>query len=1114
MSASSIPAGWICTLCKARLGLSDRTNITNLSRTWLRRGLSNSSHLHKPSVEPTLNTPDLDLEVLSFNREQFGDRGDVRQYLRDWSVRQQQWKKDHGPENVVPGRNTVIPNSMFVRDDAVSQTEHNPIEDRASEEEHTIDQTKEDEDLSSMTILKNPLQPGDAFKMTRNTQVRPQLAVYLGSIGVQAQFLLEDGQWFMDTQIVYDHHKIPGFMSREEITRVRSYLPVKLIEVSRTEDGGASALLHAFGEVPFDACAAVLRRFQKLKSEAEMFRRDYTDAIESAWEGLADQKTFREITMEDFVSQYLNLDYNALSDGARLELLDILIANEKLNAMRARASYVIVVMPKMFNAAVDQVTKWARSYQDAAAQAALGKDVSHELKSNPIVPFITRCRRLISKSRKLRSPTSVGLLSPTLSEIGRKEKSALVELLPTNEEFSEQDKVIVTFLWLSYLKTPRGFATRTRRNDATAALILRAIGAYPKMALDRVVGRVFLQEIGCLPPWLQDYDHNVRLPLPVLGLNQRVLQLRERRASYLNELRLSGEHDFPPDQADGFDREGEVVDKSEGTNIYFPDTMADLRQDLGDLPVFCIDKASTSLIDDGISLERAAQDGQYWLHIHIAHGSAHIPRESPIIEYAQYAVVNLYTSNGLHSCIPRCVTMPLSIKAGSSTMTVSTRIDEKGVVYETKIFPSKVNNIVRIQPTYLHNRFPIEQNPMKYEFRVGHSPDMEQIGASKMGDNDAATQQELVNKHYDTFAKIRDLLAARWTQRQIEYPDYLTGSIFGQNAAGHVITGRGGLIEAADGSFDRLMKPRHYRGDPGIYMWIEAPTVNVTYDNQPAKRDIVSGCMLMVCESVGRWCSERNVPVIYNTHYFNREFPMAKLKQLQPQDPRVPPSQAESIEPARHYLLNCDQYVRLTSPLRRWKDLMFQYQIDSFLRAEATAKTAAGDRKIAEVAPVYPYSKKDIQSYMEGETAYALLAMFKRAERDHWRFMALFRAFYFKEAKLPDVWEVQHMPQVHLGRHDNVLNHYYAYLAPFSWMADLMKTPEGYEKMAQNRDYQRVVIDHIDMDRMLVFVKAIAPPTKEPTLGRHPVFTPKEDAVPPESVDTSKSGLESSEVHT
>jgi len=137
--------------------------------------------------------------------------------------------------------------------------------------------------------------------------------------------------------------------------------------------------------------------------------------------------------------------------------------------------------------------------------------------------------------------------------------------------------------------------------------------------------------------------------------------------------------------------------------------------------------------------------------------------------------------------------------------------------------------------------------------------------------------------------------------------------------------------------------------------------------------DLVRECMLLAGEGAGLWCLHRNLPVPYIMQETG-DLPEETLDGIAGyyQLRRCMRPRTLSIRPGQHSGLGLDTYIQVTSPLRRYTDLLAHLQIRSVLRGEI------------------PLSADEVSSRMNaGEAAISAVNQAERASRSHWTMVYL-----------------------------------------------------------------------------------------------------------------------------
>ncbi|RCK55039.1 Exoribonuclease II, mitochondrial [Candida viswanathii] len=114
-------------------------------------------------------------------------------------------------------------------------------------------------------------------------------------------------------------------------------------------------------------------------------------------------------------------------------------------------------------------------------------------------------------------------------------------------------------------------------------------------------------------------------------------------------------------------QEDSLSNQTDEANFYSTDPLQELRVDMKETPVYCIDDPTAHEIDDGISIE---QDGnEYVVSIHVAEPSSYLKPESPISSIAFEKASTIYFPEEAFPMLPKSV----SNKAGLGVAANDTR---------------------------------------------------------------------------------------------------------------------------------------------------------------------------------------------------------------------------------------------------------------------------------------------------------------------------------------------------------------------------------------------------------------------------------------------------------
>ncbi|OZJ05911.1 hypothetical protein BZG36_01191 [Bifiguratus adelaidae] len=242
-------------------------------------------------------------------------------------------------------------------------------------------------------------------------------------------------------------------------------------------------------------------------------------------------------------------------------------------------------------------------------------------------------------------------------------------------EFKGKDEVFLNMI--------RRYASLPTEADATqyevfVSAILKATGFYRQYELNRDVAAQFLRDLGLWTPW----DNT---------------PLRQHPNALAHHLMTptAAEHNRTMSKAASmFLHRGE--DKAD---FYEADNCINIRRDFGHLPAYAIDDASANEIDDAISIDQ--QGNNTWVHVHVADPTAYIPPGHNLARIANARVQTLYLPQLNVSMLPTALTQQ-NISLGSTsqskqfTMTFSFCLAEDGSINDYRIGPGIVRNVQRL----------------------------------------------------------------------------------------------------------------------------------------------------------------------------------------------------------------------------------------------------------------------------------------------------------------------------------------------------------------------------------------------------------------------------------
>ena len=194
---------------------------------------------------------------------------------------------------------------------------------------------------------------------------------------------------------------------------------------------------------------------------------------------------------------------------------------------------------------------------------------------------------------------------------------------------------------------------------------------------------------------------------------------------------------------------------------------------------------------------------------------------------------------------------------------------------------------------------------------------------------------------------------------------------------------------------------------PETHISLEGEQIRVAAIVPRRSADMVKECMLLAGEGAGRWAALRSLPFPYVCQEAgdipNEVLPgMAGSYQLR----RCMRPRTLSLTPGRHWGLGLDRYTQITSPLRRYTDLLAHFQIRAVLSGreplsaeEAAARLGAGEAAAAAAVQAERASRAHWTAvYLAGKTDSVWEAVALEKKGNRWTLMIPTLAM---EAKVP-----------------------------------------------------------------------------------------------------------------
>ncbi|KAH9063894.1 hypothetical protein EDB87DRAFT_1820561 [Lactarius vividus] len=497
--------------------------------------------------------------------------------------------------------------------------------------------------------------------------------------------------------------------------------------------------------------------------------------------------------------------------------------------------------------------------------------------------------------------------SPCIGQFAMRAKSIIVELrkmttnpkdqapsyIPATElAFTEDDQLFIRFLLDSLV------SIRSAQRDPYISLvcrIIKAIGLYDG-DVDSAQVRLFLVDLGVLAPW------------------QDIASLIEVRP----DLITPPPDPEPPARA-GWDAKSGATATSLGPDdFYTVDPLESIRHDFGQLPVYTIDGHGAQELDDGLSVERDASDPScLWVHVHVADPTAVLPPTHSFARRARDMAHTHYFCHGSQSMLPASLGGN-QLSLGHSTinggaenvMTFSAKIDSTGNIVDYKVRASIVHNIRVL-------KYDCVDAAMSFHFQDAAYP----FGRPKKTDSIPLNLSPADVENL----QLLDLFCKRMVANRMTRP------CFSYGLGSPELTVSPNPLPICD-----TIQPGLFSGDPEI-------SYGVRTGNDSGSRQIVAEAAQVANRVASIFGRDHGIPLARRSLATpgGMDAVLADLLKLRDTTGWVdffevrrkalrPTSGRYTLEPAEHWTLGIAEgegYTRVTSPLRRYGDLVTHWQI-------------------------------------------------------------------------------------------------------------------------------------------------------------------------------------------
>ncbi|KAI9598590.1 hypothetical protein BDF19DRAFT_462691 [Syncephalis fuscata] len=409
------------------------------------------------------------------------------------------------------------------------------------------------------------------------------------------------------------------------------------------------------------------------------------------------------------------------------------------------------------------------------------------------------------------------------------------------------------------------------------------------------------------------------------------------------------------------------LDSLGSNDFYTKDIVGSLRHDFGYLPVYTIDDMGAKELDDGVSIERTA-DGHCWLHVHIADPTAYIPPQHLISRRAESQGSTVYFPERHYPMLPDNLSvnrfsLGVSKNAGhlQNVLTFSARLNSTTAQIEDfKVRAGIIRNVHVLQYDSVDKLLDWSNiQRMKNKVirrrmqRVWHIDGRRNLTVSdihqRSKDNNSGSGSSSISPKAEQ--DLRDL--QQWANKHMAYR-VERGMLMFSLPASNMSTNPFPLPIT-----QHSLQPLRYKQPELANMPPPSLTLQLERASYSPARLMVAELMVMAGRVCGHWCHERHLPVHYRVqkapvgvpNYLSEALADASKQShgfvdfilFQKIRAYMSPATQQMI-PGQHWTMGIGEhdcgYVKCTSPLRRYTDMLVHWQIKSQLLRDADPRTA------------------------------------------------------------------------------------------------------------------------------------------------------------------------------
>lgn len=904
----------------------------------------------------------------------------IRDRLRIWQQDEAQKEREEAPAELVEQSEALMRRDIQVNND--EDVDDSIIESFTQEFDRLSGQ------YEGLTPADSQFRPGDIIELPGGSGGGLSLAVFLRSAANYTMYYSLEGNICVSVN-GQAHFIAPTQFTEEELKPIMAHVPSSPFQNARDA-------LQEYGKaVPREVGAHVMKRLMEFQTATDEAFRIHSTTLNNIHSKVAHPTEPRLMSLEHIAAKVVGVPVSQAHTLAQPVLLAVSHAlirggfGFKVYNRTYAITRQLIVESKYSVGAVERVVGWARSFQEEASLRTQRRSVPERVRrdARPLHDFIRKANKLRQVSRQFRIYAAHGSIVGTKPRYLKKPE--LMDNKAT-EVFSDHDQDIIHFLSL-YVSAKSFFYHPSL--VGVPAIVVRAIGLNNKdTEVDADTVHTLLVELGVMQPFINTDPWDRELRVHDQSLEDE-----------LGAIQTSIDNGVPVEQAAGLE-----------------DSMAHMRKDWGDMPVFCIDSASTTEVDDAVSLEAIpGSPGHVWFHVHVAHPSAFTSPDHVLGRCADNRYSSNYLPEGKESMLPRYISEKFSVQANAPVLTISARVDADCNIIDQRIQPAVVRNVITANSDAVDALLGQRTNNVELVPVIS-------VGANSSPPRNASdtyVPNYLDPKYTSTLRSLLEISRKLETQRPrpffMSFSERSTTTVSDlpptpspdpQSSSPFPI--------AAHRDHPVPSCPSYTLNFPSISF-----AINPNYDthilhshdiNSPSQT-LVSEAMILSNTLLARYAAARDIPIPYYgtrrlAEGIDMDIPTMRSRLQRMVAGHEPIDRAflshlrlafglrlVEARPIEHRLLGLECYTKATSPLRRYQDLLTCWQIDGALREEhRRGQSLLPSASNPDTATTFlPLSRASLDSILAKlRLPEFSLMRFHAAHAKHWVVQAFARALY------------------------------------------------------------------------------------------------------------------------